>query len=163
MSFSSSSFLCFTIWRSPNRLSSPYSRIIFGLSIADIFQSTGLLLGQVLSPADTTDAIFSRGTVTSCEAIGYIFIVGSVAILWYTLFLTYYFLRRVKYKKKPHEFAQHEEYYISLFIWIYPFVLAVTALKLEQINATRYGSTCVSNKVDLVSHHSLRKNADLTL
>ena len=142
VSFSSSSFLCFTIWRSRNRLGSPYSRIIFGLSIADIFQSSGFILGQVLSPADTPDAIFSRGTVTSCEAIGYIFIVGSAAILWYTLFLTYYFLRRVKYKKTQKDFAQQEEYYIFLFIWIYPFVLAVTALKLEQINATRYGSTC---------------------
>ena len=142
VSFSSSSFLCFTIWRSRNRLGSPYSRIIFGLSIADIFQSSGFILGQVLSPADTPDAIFSRGTVTSCQVIGYIFIVGSAAILWYTLFLTYYFLRRVKYKKTKKDFAQQEEYYIFLFIWIYPFVVAVTALKLEQINATRYGSTC---------------------
>jgi hypothetical protein len=142
VSFSSSSFLCFTIWRSRNRLGSPYSRIIFGLSIADIFQSTGILFGQVLSPADTPDAIFSRGTIASCETIGYIFIVGSVAIMWYTLFLTYYFLKRVKYKKTAENFAQQEEYYIFLFIWIYPFVVAVTALKLEQINATRYGSTC---------------------
>ena len=144
VSFSASSFLCFTILRSPNRLSSPYSRIIFGLSIADILQSSGILMGQVLSPADTPDSIFSKGTVASCEAIGYVFIVGSAAIIWYTLFLTYYFLRRVKYKKKPQDFAQQEEYYIAIFIWIYPLLIAAFALKQGAINATQYGSTCVS-------------------
>ncbi|GFH56282.1 hypothetical protein CTEN210_12758 [Chaetoceros tenuissimus] len=137
-----SSFLCFTIWSSPNGLSSPYSRIIFGLSIADILQSIGFLFGQVLSPADTPDAIFSRGTVASCEAIGYIFIVGLCAILWYTLFLTYYFLKRVKYKKTPKEFAKKEEYYITLFIWMYAVTFASVALKAEEINATSYGATC---------------------
>ena len=114
-------------------------------------QSIGFLFGQVLSPADTPDAIFSKGTVASCEAIGYVFIVGSMAILWYTLFLTYYFLKRVKYQKTPKEFARQEEYYITLFIWMYSIVFASVALQAEEINAKSYGSTCVSNKVDLVS------------
>lgn len=130
-------------------------------TFSDIFiklQSIGFLLGQVLSPADTPDAIFSSGTVTSCEAIGYIFIVGSVAILWYTLFLTYYFLKRVKYKKTPQDFAEQEEYYITLCIWIFATLFASFALHAEEINPTKYGSTCVSYEV----HDFYYSNAVLT-
>lgn len=84
--------------------------------------------------------------MASCEAIGYIFIIGSMAILWYTLFLTYYFLKRVKYQKTPKEFAQKEEYYITLFIWMYAIIFASVAFNAEEINAKSYGSTCVSNQ-----------------
>ncbi|GFH56330.1 hypothetical protein CTEN210_12806 [Chaetoceros tenuissimus] len=137
-----SSFLCFTIWCARNRLSSPYSRIIFGLSIADIFMSVGLLLGQVLSPADTPDAIFSKGTIASCEAIGYIMLIGFFAYLLNTLCLTYYFLMRVKYKMTPQDFAKRQEKVICTFAWFYAICITSFALKRDEINGTQYGSVC---------------------
>lgn len=141
ISFLASSFLCFTIWVSPKGgLQTPYSRIIFGFSIADILQSLGMILSPFLSPADNPESIFSRGTVASCEGIGLLFVMGSHAITWYILFLTYYFLKRVKYKQTPKDFAKCEEKFIFAFIWIYAIVTSVYPLIEGEINATIYGS-----------------------
>ncbi|GFH61521.1 predicted protein [Chaetoceros tenuissimus] len=62
ISFLASGFLCFTIWVSPKGLQTPYSRIIFGFSVADILQSIGVVLSPFLSPADNPGSIFSKGT-----------------------------------------------------------------------------------------------------
>lgn len=140
ISLVASSFLCFTIWCSHTGLLSPYSRIIFGLSVADILQSTGMLLSPFLSPADDPGAIFSQGTVASCEGVGFLVVMGSHAIAWYTLFLTYYFLKRVKFKKKPQDFAKREEKFIFAFIWIYAIVTSVYPLIKGEINATNFGA-----------------------
>ena len=140
ISFLASGFLCFTIWISPKGLQTPYSRIIFGFSIADILQSIGVVLSPFLSPADNPDAMFSRGTVASCEGIGLFLVMGSHAIPWYILFLTYYFLKRVKYKQTPQDFSKREEKFIFAFIWIYAIATSIYALIKEQINATEYGS-----------------------
>ncbi|GFH61639.1 hypothetical protein CTEN210_18115 [Chaetoceros tenuissimus] len=143
ISLLASGFLCFTIWVSPKGLQSPYSRIIFGFSVADVLQSIGVVLSPFLSPANDPDYIFSKGTVASCEGIGFILIMGSHAILWYILFLTYYFLKRVKYKQTPQDFAKCEEKLISTFIWIYAIATSVYPLIKEQINATKHGGVCM--------------------
>lgn len=104
--------------------------------------SIGLLLGQVLSPEDTPDAMFSKGTVASCEVIGYITLIGFFAYLLNTLCLTYYFLKRVKYKMTPQDFAQRQEKIICTLAWLYAIYIATFALKRQEINATQYGSTC---------------------
>lgn len=140
ISFLASGFLCFTIWVSPKGLQTPYSRIIFGFSFADILQSIGVVLSPFLSPADNPGSIFSKGTVASCEGIGLLLTMGSHAILFYILFLTYYFLKRVKYKQTPQDFAKCEEKFIFAFIWIYAIATSVYPLIKEQINATKYGS-----------------------
>lgn len=142
LSLLASAFLCFTIWVSPRGLQTPYSRIIFGFSVADILQSIGVVLSPFLSPADNPDAMFSRGTVKSCEGIGFILLMGSHAIFWYILYLTYYFLKRVKFKQAPQDFARCEEKFIFAFIWIYAIATSIYPLTKKQINATQYGG-CV--------------------
>ena len=105
--------------------------------------SVGLLLGhQVLSPEDTLDAMFSKGTVASCEVIGYITIIGFFAYLLNTLCLTYYFLMRVKYKMTPQDFAKRQEKIICTLAWCFAIFMATFALKREEINASQYGSVC---------------------
>ena len=140
ISLVASSFLCFTIWCSQTGLLSPYSRIIFGLSFADILQSTGMLLSPFLLPADDPGAIFSQGTVASCEGVGFLLTMGSHSIIWYALFLTYYFLKRVKFKNTPRDFARCEEKVIFAFIWIYAITTSVYPLIKGEINATVYGA-----------------------
>ena len=87
-------------------LASPYSRIIFAMSIADILFSLGILLSPFMSLKHNPDALFAIGTTGSCEAIGFIFTLGFFCMCFYTVFLTYYFMRRIKYKVTPQTFAK---------------------------------------------------------
>ncbi|GFH46304.1 hypothetical protein CTEN210_02778 [Chaetoceros tenuissimus] len=138
----SSSLLLFFIYCAPKGLQSPYSRIIFGLSLADVLQSLGVLLGPFAAPKDPLN-IFGIGNIHSCEAIGFLTIIGFLAVPWYTLHLTYYFLKRVKYKVKPTDFANGEEKWIHILIWTYSISAVTYALVKGQINATKGGNMCV--------------------
>ena len=125
----------------PTGLQSPYSRIIFGLSLADVLQSLGVLVAPFAAPDDPLN-IFGKGNVQSCEAIGFFTVLGSLAVPWYTLHLTYYFLKRVKYKVKPRDFANGEEKWLHILIWTYSSAVAIYALANGQINPSRGGSMC---------------------
>lgn len=75
------------ILRSPKGLKSPYSRIIFGMSLSDFFLSLGMVISPFTSPKDTRDAIFSMGTTETCTATGWISSLGGISIPFYILFL----------------------------------------------------------------------------
>lgn len=86
--------------------------------------------------------IYGEGNVQSCEAIGFFTVMGSLAVPWYTLHLTYYFLKRVKYKITPKDFANGEEKWLHILIWTYSSAVAIYALARGQINPTNGGSMC---------------------
>lgn len=144
ISFFASLNIATMIIRSTKRrgLKSPYSRIIFFMSIADICGSLGFLLSPFLSPKQYEDFLFSRGTVESCEATGFVLLIGVLTVPTCTVFLTYYFLRRIKYKVKPEEFAKREERYIFPVICIYSFASAMVAYFTKSINPSEYGEMC---------------------
>ena len=77
------------ILRSHNGLNkSPYSRIIFGLSVADIIQeSAGMIISPFAVPSDSTRiyAPWAKGTIGACEAAGFFLQVGASAVPFYTL------------------------------------------------------------------------------
>lgn len=129
------------ILQSPYGLRSPYSRIIFGLSIADVLQSIGLLLAPFAAPKDPGH-VFAIGSVQSCSAVGFFTILGSLAVPLYTLHLTYYFLKRVKYKVKPKNFANGQEKWLHIIIWTYSIIVPSFALGKGMINPTRQGAMC---------------------
>ena len=151
-----SSILSLMIIASEKGFKSPYSRIIWGLSLGDILQSLMILLSPFLSPADNPDSIFRMGSVRSCEVLGFFGSIGGTAVPLYTLFLTYYFLRRVKYKVKPEQFAKFEEKLICALILIYSIATNTAALATGHINATNYGSMCMvaSRPYDCVSNNA---------
>ena len=128
-------------YSSTTGLKSPYSRIIFGLSFADVLQSLGILLSPLATPDDPLN-ISGRGNEQSCDATGFLTVLGSLAVPLYTLHLTYYFLKRVKYKVKPSDFANGEEKWLHIFIWVYSISVTVYSLAKGQINPTNYGASC---------------------
>jgi len=138
-----SALIAIMIMRSHNGLKSPYSRIIFGLSIADIMQSAGILASSFAAPSDTPDAPWAKGTVETCEAAGYSMQVGGTAVPFYILFLSYYFLKRVKDKITPQEFAHKFEFKIHALIWLFPIIGGFVALARKNFNPTKNGSLCV--------------------
>ena len=116
ISLLASSTIAFMIYRSRKGLKSPYSRIIFGLSVADTVQSLGFILSPFAAPSDTPGAFWAVGTTKTCDFVGWFIILCGLGVPFYVLFLTFYFLMRVKYKVHPKQFAQRMEWKIHLFI-----------------------------------------------
>lgn len=125
-------------------LASPYSRIIFAMSISDILFSLGILLSPFMSPKHNPDAFFAIGTTGSCEAIGFTFTLGFFCMCFYTVFLTYYFMRRIKYKVTPQTFAKKEEKYFHMAFCFIAFFMATVSLLIGSISPQAYGSLCIS-------------------
>ncbi|GFH44609.1 hypothetical protein CTEN210_01083 [Chaetoceros tenuissimus] len=117
-------------------------RIIFGLSLSDILFSLGMLLSPFMGPEDNPNALFAIGTTESCEAIGFIFIMGFCCTIYYTVFLTYYFMRRIKYKVTAKGFAKKEEKYLHLAILLLSLSAAISALLTGSLNPQNKGSVC---------------------
>ena len=137
-----STLIAIVILRSDNGLKTPYSRIIFGLSIADIIQSTSLIISPFAAPSDTLDAPWAKGTIGTCEAAGFFLYIGAAAVPFYTLFLSYYFLKRVKDKITPQEFARKYEFKIHALIWLFPIIGGSIALARKDFNPALHGGIC---------------------
>ena len=145
-----STLIAIMIVRSRNGLKSPYSRIIFGLSIADIIQSASIITSPFAAPNDTLDAPWAKGTIGTCEVAGFFLQVGGTAVPFYTLFLSYYFLKRVKDKITPQAFASKYEFKIHALIWLFPIIGGFVALARKYFNPYIGGSLCMimDNPVD---------------
>lgn len=129
--------------------SSPYRRIIFGLSCGDILQSLGIFTGPFASPIDTPNAIWAVGNTQSCDTAGFILSLGGSMIPLYTFFLSFYFLLRVKYQMTRLEFAKRVEWKIHAFFILLSMTGAVTKLSTGSYNASRAGSLCVTSAYPL--------------
>jgi len=137
-----STLIAIVILRSHNGLKNPYSRIIFGLSIADIIQSTSIIISPFAAPSDTLDTPWAKGTIGTCEAAGFFLHIGATAVPFYTLFLSYYFLKRVKDKITPQEFARKYEFKIHAFIWLFAIIGGFVALATNDFNPALHGDIC---------------------
>ncbi len=77
-------------------VSSPYHRIIFGLSISDILQSFAMMSGPFAAPAYVPQALWGAGNNFTCAMNGVMTIIGSRCTAMYTFFLCYFCLCKVK-------------------------------------------------------------------
>lgn len=113
------------ILKSKKGLKSPYSRIIFGLSVADMMQSFGIFISPWTSPRNESPyALWSIGTNATCEATGFFLSVGTGAVPFYIFFLVFYFLRKVKWKVRAKDFRS-QELILHGLIWVYNIVCSI--------------------------------------
>ena len=138
-----SSIIVFMILAASDGLQSPYSRIIFFLGIGDIIFSLSFLLGPHLLPKDVPFGPWAKGNVASCDAVGFLMHTGIALNQLYTLALSYYFLKRVKDKMKPPEFARKHERLMHASFWILAVVPNIIALVREDFNPVETGDLCV--------------------
>lgn len=102
-----------------------------------------MLLSPYLAPSSLSLAPFALGNRQSCEFAGYLVVTGMAAVPTYTLFLTYYFMRRIKYKVSPQKFSGLEEKIWHISGVLTPLGFATTALSMGYINSSdRSGTMC---------------------
>ncbi len=99
----SSALIIFMILRSSSPLSSTYHRIMFGMSISDVFASTAMALSTSLLPKDAVYEQFEPkmlGNRTTCNLQGFLFTAGTNATFGYNAALCIYYLCAIKFKLK---------------------------------------------------------------
>ena len=122
--------------------STPHSRIIFGLSVADMIQSFSITIGPFTAPKDTPQALWAVGNTRSCEIQGFFLSASAVAIPMYVFLLIVYYLKRAKYGMSRKAFTKKIERAGHAFILLWNIVGNLYALFNGYINATRFGTTC---------------------
>lgn len=91
----------------------PYDRIMFGLSCSDLIASIGFLLSPILVPAKTSPRVWAMGDNLSCSVLGWITQLGFAAI-WYNNCLAWYYLATLRFNISIADFEASYEAYIHL-------------------------------------------------
>ncbi len=125
--------------------STPYRRIIFGLSISDICQSLGLVFGPFLIESDIKipQAIWASGNTRTCQLSGFLTVIGMNAVPMYTLFLCIYYVCKCKNKMTDSQFAHRVERKTHIFIIVFNLGLYFIALAMGTINPGALGNLCL--------------------
>jgi len=102
------------ILMSAEKLSRPFRRLIFGLSVMDIIQSLAMTLGPFSLPADLDGVLWSMGNTTTCDIQGFALHIGFAGVPMYMLSLTIYYLYVIKFSMKDKIFSTRIEPWLHL-------------------------------------------------
>jgi len=145
ISFLASTAIAAMIYKPSNGgLETSYRRIIFGLSIADIFKSFGLLAGPWFVPS-SENGTWGLGSTRTCQFDGWILTVGGNAVPMYLMLLCLYYLCKLgplKYRMTDECFYHRVEVRIHVLIVVSNIALASAALGLNTFHPAMIGSVC---------------------
>ena len=115
----------------------PYDRIMLGLSIYDVIASFTFVItpfmglkeesmegGGGVSSSSASSRIWSIGNATTCSTLGFLQQLSFGAV-WYNCMLSYYYLATIKFGMKRHIFAQRVELYVHICTTFYFFLTAI--------------------------------------
>jgi hypothetical protein len=140
LSTCSSLVMAIMISRSHGGLSTPYRRIIFGLSISDIIQSISVILGPFLVPNDevndstAAESSWAIGNVHTCDFQGFIQTFGAAATCMYTLFLCLYYYCKLKRNMNDATFTKKIEKKMHCLIVLFNLAVCLSALATKTFN-----------------------------
>ena len=121
---------------------SPYRRIIFGLSISDALLSIALLVGPFSAPSSVPQALWGLGNDTTCALDGFLLKLGQP--LMYSCLLCFYFLCRLCKNMSDREFKQRIEWKLHIFIILFGLVDAIASLLTGMLNTASGGTVCTT-------------------
>ena len=150
VSFVASSTIATMILVSPKKLTTPYRRLIFGLSVSDIVQSLALLTGPFSSPKGSILASWAIGNITTCNLNGFMATNAFSFVPMYTTSLSVYYACKLTKGMSDDTFAKRIEPFLHIGPIIYNLVLTSVALALKSYNSlgnfcyyAPYPETCV--------------------
>jgi hypothetical protein len=139
-----SSFIVIAIIRSDGGLTSPYRRIIFGLSASDIMLSLALCTG----PFFVRTGPWSIGNDFTCHTNGVFYTIGSCSTSMYMFTLCIYSAMKVKRRMMTDkEFLDRYEKKIHSFIALFTVSLCIAGLATKSINSTVLDNICTFSAV----------------
>ena len=99
---------------------SPYHRLLLGMSISDIIYSVTLASAAFLRPQDKSHWVWAKGNDATCSAVGWLVHVGMSATLYITM-LSFYFLLSTRFRFTNEQIAKRIEpwmHFISIGTFI---------------------------------------------
>ena len=96
----------------------PYDRIMLGLSISDMISSLTWAISPFLLPEDTSARVWAKGSDASCSFLGMLTQL-SFASIWYNGMLSIYYLLTVRFGVKRERFQRRYELAMHLSTIIY--------------------------------------------
>ena len=125
-------------------LTSPYSRIIFGLSMSDILQSLALVTGPFAVPSSTPTSVaqWAIGNNASCQTNGFLFNLGSMGTPLYMFGICLYTVLKIKKNMTDERFEQSIERPMHLLIVLSSFVPPFVGIIKTSIHSNVFGSVC---------------------
>ena len=141
ISFVSSLTMATAIVRSDGGLTSPFRRLIFGLSVTDVLQSFGLIVGPFAIPASDISP-FGVGNQGTCSAQGFVLHLVGYTVPMYTCALSYYYYCKLKCDMSDETFSRRIEWKAHGTCWLVGLSISIAALATNTINTYATGSFC---------------------
>ena len=139
ISIIASAAIIWHILRSYDGLSTTYHRLVFGLCICDIILSSVIALSTTMAPKEMEYFIpNARGNVASCDAQGFLYVVGFAPSSLYNCSLCFYYLAIIKYSKKEDYIRNKLEPWFHGISIILPLVSGVILLAAKAFNSGSY-------------------------
>lgn len=126
----------------PAIMNSPYHRIIFFMSISDIFQSMALIVGPFAVPSDDPSGLWAIGNGASCRTNGFFYILGSVSVPMYMLLICFHCLCKVKAKMTDSEFSRKIEWKAHVIIVTFSLGISISGLVTKMYHSVLTGAFC---------------------
>jgi len=116
LSLMGSSTIVYKIARSlyKKQKTTPYDRIILGLSSCDIAASITYAIGPFMLPSETSKRVFAMGNDFTCGVLGLLMQLPCIWAIWYNCMLSYYYLLTVRFQVKRNEFRRKYELWMHL-------------------------------------------------
>jgi len=92
----------------------PYDRIILGLSSCDVLMSFTFMVGPFLLPSDTSRRSSAIGNDSTCTHLGFLLQLSCFWAVWYNCILSFYYLLTVRFKVKRKDFCKKYEKWMHL-------------------------------------------------
>jgi hypothetical protein len=133
ISIISSIAILIMILRSEKGLSKLYHRIIFGLSISDILNSTALSFGTIPMPRGTEHAWVALGNKGTCQAQGF-FLTGGIGTVLYNCSLCVFYYLCVKHTMREEDIVLKYEKWLHGVPILWSLTAATIAVVTGSIN-----------------------------
>ncbi len=147
VSFVSSTIMACSIAWFGSEGSTPYRRIILGLSISDVLQSLAFFTGPSSVPVSKRSWQVGN-EVMSCQVNGFVAQIGATGVALHTIFLCVYYLCRLKYRMDNNAFEYNIERRFRVFIVIFSLSAGIVPLVMDAFHtSSRFYSICT---IDIV-------------
>lgn len=119
----------------------PYTRLLIGLSVSDIFFSMCVSIGNLLRPRETSLRAWAFGNEATCDAMGF-FNQFSYSAIFYNAMLSFYFLLTARFGLKNSYIAKCIEPIMHFISLGFPLVTAFVGSILGVYDEPSTGVSC---------------------
>ena len=146
ISFFSSCVIILIILRSTTKLSTSYHRIIFGMSVADVFQSLAVFCSTWAMPKDMIYRQFEGavlGNSATCTAQGFAFFTGVNTTLGFNAILCLYYVCIITFKISEERFRKCFEPVLFSLAICFPVLISSRYSMIDKMLPTPNHFNCV--------------------